>query len=77
MWELRRSGPECIGTREKCWVAAAAEKNKTPSPLFSYSMILVEIASRSDLSAVSMAAIPDDYTLRSPFDLRFVNSSAL
>lgn len=40
-------------------------------------MILVEIASRSDLNAVSMAAVSEDYNLRPPFDLRFVNSSAL
>lgn len=40
-------------------------------------MILVEIATRSDLISVSMAANCVDYNLQCPFDLCFVTSSLL
>lgn len=40
-------------------------------------MILVEIATRSDLIAVSMAAFVPDYNLRLPLDLCFVIISPL
>lgn len=42
--------------------------------LLSYSMILVEIATRSDLNSVSMAAISEEHNLRPPFDVCFVTS---
>lgn len=45
--------------------------------LFSYSMILVEIATRSDLISVSMTALSLDYNLWLPFDLCYVTSSPL
>ena len=46
-------------------------------PLLSYSMILVEIATRSDLISVSMTAMSVDYNLRRTFDLYFVTISPL
>lgn len=56
-------------------------ENKTLSllspPLCSYSMILVEIATRSDLISVSMIAVSEDYNLRPPFELCFLTSSPL
>lgn len=56
-------------------------ENKTLSllspSLRSYSMILVEIATRSDLISVSMTAVSEDYNLRPPFELCFVTSSPL
>lgn len=46
-------------------------------PLLSYSMILVEIATRSDLISVSVTAFSVDYNLRRAFDLCFVTGSPL
>lgn len=46
-------------------------------PLLSYSMILVEIATRSDLISVSMTALAQDYSLRLSFDLCSVTSRPL
>lgn len=70
-------------TYEKCycWIQAATLENNTLSllfpPLLSYSMILVEIATRSDLSSVSMAVVSEDYNLQPPFDLCFLTSGPL
>lgn len=40
-------------------------------------MILIEIASRSDLNSVSMAAVSEDDNLKPPFGLHFVSSTCL
>ena len=72
-----------LHTYEKrhCRIIETALRNTVLSllfpPLLSYSMILVEIATRSDLISVSMTAFPEDYNLRPPFDLCFVTSSPL